>query len=99
MTAFGELVAQMVGLDVGFTSSTVLRWEEGAEPGLVAGCAIAALGDVSPDTLAFQDVAEDAHPAEGRVIPHNAYRPAEPEAAPRAAEEPPARKRGRNGGR
>lgn len=56
MTAFGELVAQMVGLDGSFTSSTVLRWEEGAEPGLVAGCAIAALGDVSPDTLAFQDV-------------------------------------------
>lgn len=58
---FGELVAEVAGLDRPFNQSTAKRWEEGAEPGFVAGCAIALLGGVAIESLAFEDEPSAAH--------------------------------------
>lgn len=52
---FGRLVADTAGLEKPFNSSTASRWETGAEPGLIAGCAIAYLGGVTAESLVFED--------------------------------------------
>lgn len=67
----GQLVGDYAGLETGFNQSTVKRWEEGAEPGLIAGCALAGLGGIAPDALVFRPTEdavelspEEAEPAE-----------------------------------
>ena len=54
LSEFGELVSGLSGLERSVSHATVIGWEKGAEPGFLAGCAIAHLGGLPAEALAFK---------------------------------------------
>lgn len=65
LTEFGEMVGQLLGLAKPFSPTAAMGWERGAEPGFLAGCAIAHLGGLPAEALAFKQAKESAESREG----------------------------------
>lgn len=63
LAEFGDLVSGVAGLGRSISHATVIGWEKGAEPGFLAGCAIAHLGGLPAEALAFRQAGGDSRPA------------------------------------
>lgn len=60
---FARMVSDIVGLAKPLSMMAAHGWEKGAEPGFMAGCAIAHLGGLPAEALAFKRVGGDSQPA------------------------------------
>lgn len=60
---FGALVATALGVEKPFSASVVQGWERGAEPAFLTGCAIAHLGGLPAEALAFKQSGGASRPA------------------------------------
>jgi hypothetical protein len=78
---FARLVSEIIGLDKPLSDVTVHGWEKGAEPGFLAGCAIAHLGGLPAEALAFRS--ESSAPAKASGFPKLKGRPIVPAPAKR----------------
>lgn len=66
---FGALVARMLGEEKPFSASVVQGWERGAEPAFLTGCAIAHLGGLPAEALAFKQAGGASRPAPADYAP------------------------------
>lgn len=57
---FAQMISELLGLPQPLSGTSVLGWEKGAEPGFLAGCAIAHLGGLPAEALAFKSAGRDA---------------------------------------